>query len=147
MHLCNSMYQLAYFLHDGTLQCSVFEIQYKQLCTLYLINPAARPEWKDLIEMDRKDGKGTLRIIDFIATHSPSKVDDFAQLLLNDHVLVQGLHEDKKDKKEFVRAVLKEWISNVDGHAVPCTWESLLQLMKRAALDGVTVRDIKANVS
>ena len=96
--------------------------------------------------MDQKDGKGKLRIIDFISTHSSSKVDDFAQLLLKDRVIVQGLHEDKTDKKQFVRAVLKEWISNVNSHAVPCTWESLVQVMKSAALDGVTVRDIEANV-
>ena len=113
---------------------------------IYII-PAAKPEWKDLIEMDRKDGKGKLRIIDFISTHPSSKVDDFADLLLIDHVIVQGLHEDKKDKKQFVRAVLKEWISNLNGYAVPCTWESLVQVMRSSALDGVTVRDIEANVS
>ena len=110
------------------------------------INPAVKPAWKDLIEMDRKDGKGKLRIIDFISTHSFSKVADFANLLLIDRVIVQGLHEDNKDKKQFVRAVLNEWISNVNSHAVPCTWESLVQVMKSAALDGVTVRDIEANV-
>ena len=93
------------------------------------------------------DGKGQLRIIDFVSTHSFSQVDDFAQLLLKDRVKVQGLHEDNKDKKQFIRAVLKEWISNVNSHAVPCTWKSLVQVMKSAALDGVTVQDIEANVS
>ena len=96
--------------------------------------------------MDRKHGKGKLRIIDFIATHSSTKVDDFANLLLSDRVLVQGLHKDHKDKEQFVRAVLNEWISNVNDHAVTCMWESLVKVMKSAGLDGVTVQDIEANV-
>ena len=107
---------------------------------------AAKPELGDLITIDRKDGQGKLRIIDFIVTHSESKVDDFAQLLLKDHNAVRGLHNDNKEKKEFVRAVLKRWVSTDDHHTVPRTWRSLIEVMRDADLDGVTVTDIENNL-
>ena len=100
----------------------------------------------DLITIDRKDGQGKLRIIDFIVTHSESKVDDFAHLLLKDHNVVRGLHNDNKDKREFVRAVLKRWVSTDGRPAVPRTWKSLIEVMRDADLDGVTVMDIENNL-
>ena len=101
---------------------------------------------RDLIAIDRNDGQGKLRIIDFIVTHSESKVDDFAHLLLKDHNVVRGLHNDNKDKREFVRAVLKRWISTEGQPTVPRTWKSLIKVMRDADLDGVTVTDIENNL-
>ena len=107
---------------------------------------AARPGIGDLIAIDQKDRQGKLHIIDFIVTHSESKVDDFAHLLLKDHNVVRGLHHDNKDKREFVRAVLKKWVSTDGRPAVPRTWESLIEVMKDADLDEVTVIDIENNL-
>ena len=104
------------------------------------------PQWNDLISIDRKDGQGTLRIIDFIANHDDSQCDDFAHLLLNDRVAVQGLHVDNEKRKKFVRSVLETWFSAEGGPAVSRTWESLVKAMKDAGLDPVTVSIIEANV-
>ena len=107
---------------------------------------SAQPELGDLIEKKRKDGQGTLRIIDFIATHTDAKIDDFAELLLKDRVAVEGLHNDNKEKIQFVRAVLKKWIRDVSGPGVPRTWESLVEVMKNAGLDGLGAQEIEDNV-
>ena len=100
----------------------------------------------DLIAIGRKDGQGKLRIINFIVTHSESKVDDFAQLLMNDHNVVQGLHNKNEKKEEFVRAVLKRWVSTDGQPAVPRTWKSLIEVMKDADLDEVMVMNIEKNL-
>lgn len=60
---------------------------------------------------------------------------------------MKSLHnENKGKKKEFVRTVLKKWISAVGGPAVPCTWKSLIKVMKSADMDEIKIQDIKANV-
>ena len=101
-----------------------------------------------LIAIDRKDGQGELCIIDFIVTHSEAKVEDFAQLLLKDHNVVRGLHNDNKDKEDFVRAVLKSWVSTKGRHAGQrtCTWKSLIEVMRYADLDRILVTDIENNL-
>ena len=124
-------------------------ILYQELMNLACIYSPG-PKWADLIKMDRKDGqKASLRIIDFIATQSDDKCDDFAELLLNDHNAVEGLRQESKDKKAFIRAVLKKWMRSdhkgADG-VEPCTWESLIKIMKDADLDGVTVQAIENNI-
>ena len=109
-----------------------------------LVPPAASLEWDNLIEIDPRDGQGRpLRVIDFIVDHSVSKVDDFAQLLLKDHVAVEGLHNKSEDKEEFVRAVLKKWIRTVGGPAAPRTWKSLVKCMKSARLDALGIKNIE----
>ena len=116
----------------------------QSLVCIYI--PATKPAWADLIDMVRKDGQDRpLRIIDFITSHSDDKCNDFADLLLRDHNLVEGLHNDYKDKKAFVRAVLKKWTRTVSG-AVSCTWKSLVRIMKGADLDEVTVQEIENNM-
>ena len=94
----------------------------------------------------RRDGQGELRIIDFICTHSPAQCDDFAHLLLNDMGKVRKLHIENKDPDEFVRAVLRTWINTDGGPAVPRTWSSLVDVMRNAALYGITVQAIRKNV-
>ena len=113
-----------------------------------LVSPAASLEWGNLIEIDPRDGQDRpLHVIDFIVNHSVSKVDDFAQLLLKDHVAVEELHNKSENKKEFVRAVLKKWIRTVGVPAAPRTWKSLVKCMKSARLDQLGVQNIEDNVT
>ena len=61
--------------------------------------------------------------------------EDFAKLLLNkDHLTVKALLDDSKgDNKRFIRSVFDEWLdkSDKDESAVPRTWESLAQCVRR----------------
>ena len=109
------------------------------------VTTLVRPEWGELIQIDRKDGKGPLRIIDFIASQPNTICEDFAYLLLNDRVKVKGILETKKNKDEFVRAVLEKWVAAVDATTLPCTWENLVKSMERAKLDEITVKAIRDN--
>ena len=128
---------------------NVYSTQLRNYDTRVYFLPAvtlAQPELNDLIAKKRRDGQGTLHITDFIATHSDAMIDDFAHLLLKDPVAIQGLHNDNKEKTQFVRAVLRKWIRDVSGPAVPRTWESLVEVMKNAGLDGLGVQDIENDV-
>lgn len=117
------------------------------MCIHWLIfTPAPKPLWADLISFDKKDGSGTIRIIDFICTHPLTKCEDLAHVLLRDRPKVNGILEDMKDKEPFVRRVLDKWISTANGPAVPVTWGTLVESMKGADLDGATVNEIQKNV-
>ena len=99
----------------------------------------------ELILFHRKEGD-PLRILDFIASHSTAKCNDFAHLLLRDTPTVRNLRKENISDDLFVRAVLERWIATNGDPAVPRTWESLIKIMSNADLDGVTVQNIEANV-
>ena len=91
----------------------------------------------DLIHLKLKNGS-SLFIIEFIAANPEFQCIDFAHLLLKERVKVQGLHESKKDKDPFVRAVLKNWLDTED-----CKWSDLTDAMEKARMDEHTVKSIK----
>ena len=109
---------------------------------MHVSTPAldAKPEWRDLLKIDRKDGS-TLHIINSIAEYEVWQCEEFADLLLRDSSTVKGIREQNKDKKLFVRAVMKTWHDSEGGPAVECTWENLIECMESAVMGGV--QDIK----
>lgn len=129
---------VTYPIHSGIIIVSiVYDIVFFPLV-------AEGPQFEQLIEFDRKNGIGTIRIIDFITSHTDIVCDDFAEMLLKDDIIVRGLKEDYPNKKRFVREVLRKWISNVDEKE--CTWEKLMKSMTRAGLRGSYIREIGNNI-
>ena len=68
-------------------------------------------------------------------------------MLLNDDVLVNKYEKEFTSKKEeFVREVLKDWLSHNDDDskdpAVPRTWSSLAECISDAGLPGALTKDI-----
>ena len=65
---------------------------------------------------------------------------DLAHMLLKDDALVRRYQKDCKDKNEFVRRVLDDWLSRDDrdpnDSAVPRTWSSLVECISDADLPG-----------
>ena len=117
-------------------------------CLLFVFNLAAAPAaWHDLIQIKPWDGFGKRSIAESIALHSPVLCDNFANLLLKDHLLVKSLRRNNpgNDSLPFVQAVLEKWFYK-SGSAVPCTWESLLECMKGAGLDGPMIELIRKHM-
>ena len=71
----------------------------------------------------RADGS-TLRVIQWITASEKWKCVDFAYMLLKDDLLVSKYEKECKEKEEFVRTILKDWLSRNDDDAtdsaVPC---------------------------
>ena len=65
---------------------------------------------------------------------------DLAHMLLKDDDLVRRYQKECKDKNEFVRRVLDDWLSRDDrdpnDSAVPRTWSSLAECISDADLHG-----------
>ena len=65
---------------------------------------------------------------------------DLAHMLLKDDDLVRRYQKECKDKNEFVRRVLDDWLSRDDrdpnDSAVPRTWSSLAECISDADLPG-----------
>ena len=74
------------------------------------------------------------------------KCTDFAHMLLNDDVLVSKYEKEYKEKDEFVRTVLKEWLSRNDDDpndsAVSRTWSALAECITEAGLPGALTKAI-----
>ena len=106
----------------------------------------------ELITMEWKDGSAEkLQIIRWITSHQSTQCSDFAQMLLKDSLTVRELKKRHgNDDDEFVRAVLRKWLSRDDDDkhepSVPCTWESLIKCVENAGLDGEFVRLLRENV-
>ena len=105
----------------------------------------------ELISMQKKDGsKGNLRIIEWIASHEQTHSVEFAHKLLVDKLLVEDLHKKHQDEDEFIRAVLKRWISrdayDEDKESLECTWEALVQCCQDAGLNGDFVKLLRDSV-
>ena len=74
-------------------------------------------------------------IIGTMAVHGP-----IAHMLLKDDDLVRRYQKECKDKNEFVRRVLDDWLSRDDrdlnDSVVPRTWSSLAECISDADLPG-----------
>ena len=68
-------------------------------------------------------------------------------MLLRDDVLVRRYENEHKEKNEFVRMVLKNWLSRNDDDlsdsAVPRTWAALAECVTDAGLDGALAKAIR----
>ena len=68
-------------------------------------------------------------------------------MLLRDDVLVSKYENECKEKDEFVREVLRDWLSRDDGDstdsAVPRTWSALAECVSDAGLDGALAKAIR----
>ena len=118
---------------------------------IILYYTASRPTMNELISMQKRDGsKGKLKIIKWITSHKPTQCDDFANKLLVDKLPVKELRKKHQGDDEFVRAVLKRWISrdddDEDEESVECTWEALVSCCQEADLDGDFVKLLRDNV-
>lgn len=108
---------------------------------------ADKPTFNQLLVLKKADGSAadSLRVIQWISSSEQYLCEDFASLLLNDPVKVKKHQRDSKDNADkFIRAVLKDWLSCVDGDpAVPSTWEDLAQCVTDAGLDGTLAKAIR----
>ena len=91
----------------------------------------------DLIHLKLKNGS-SLPVIRFIASNPEPQCIDFAHLLLKDRGKVHGLHDSNKDKDQFVRVVLRNWLDTGD-----CKWSDLTDAMEKVEMDERTVKSIK----
>ena len=108
---------------------------------------AERPSYNQLLKLKKADGS-TLQIVKTLSSFKLHQCEDFAYLLLRDDVQVRKLKSDyEENKDQFVRAVLKDWLSRDDSDssdsAVPRTWEALAQCVTDAELDGTLVKAIR----
>ena len=71
---------------------------------------------------------------------------DFAHMLLKNDVLVDKYEKEFKEKDEFVRKVLKNWLSRNDNDtndkAAPRTWAALAKCITDADLPGALTKAI-----
>ena len=69
-------------------------------------------------------------------------------MLLRDDVLVRRYQNGGMGKDEFVRTVLRDWLSRDDSDpndlAVPRTWAALAECVTDAGLDGTLTEAIRA---
>ena len=84
----------------------------------------------------KKPDGSSLRVIRWISSLEQWQCTDLAHMLLKDDDLVNKYEQEYK-KEEFVRKVLKDWLSR-DGvdSAVPRTWSSLAECISDADLPG-----------
>ena len=82
-----------------------------------------------------------------ITAHEEWQCVDFAEMLLRDDVRVKKYQNEDKRKYNFVRAVLKDWLSRDDDDstdsAVPRTWSALAECVSDARLDGTLAKAIR----
>ena len=105
---------------------------------------AAVPAWNDLIIKQPWDGFSNQSVAEFIALHDPVNCENFAALLLNNHMLVTSTRRDKPGNAEFVQKVLGLWFERT-GSAVTLTWKDLIGCMKGAGLHGHMIEIIRQN--
>ena len=108
---------------------------------------ADRPKSHELTTL-RKDDGTKLSVTDWITSHEQWRCVDFANMLLRDDVLVRRYQNDGMGKDEFVRTVLRDWLSRDDSDqlndtAVPRTWAALAECVTDAGLDGALAKAIR----
>ena len=97
----------------------------------------------DLVALTKPDG-GRLRIMEIISSHSMATCVMFAEVLLNDRLVVQKFKKNSRGEvEEFIQAVLSKWISSVGGPPVECNWPNLLDCMSKAGMDEFSIHTIK----
>ena len=114
------------------------------LLSYYLIATADKPKVHELTMLKKADGTKPLDVIEWITSYEKWKCVDFVNMLLRDDVLVRKYQNDHKEKDEFVRIVLRDWILRDDnGSAVPRTWAALAECVTDAGLDGALAKAIR----
>ena len=107
---------------------------------------ANRPQYRELISLKKEDGT-KLEVTKRLSAHEEWQCEDFAEILLCDGVRVKELQNEHKRKHNFVRAVLKDWLSRNDDDpndsAVPRTWSALAECVSDASLDGALAKAIR----
>ena len=108
---------------------------------------ADRPKSHELTTL-RKDDGTKLSVTNWITSHEQWRCGDFANLLLRDDVLVRRYQNGGMGKDEFVRTVLRDWLSRDDSDqlndtAVPRTWAALAECVTDAGLDGALTKAIR----
>ena len=83
--------------------------------------------------------------MEIISSHSMAKCESFAQVMLNDNLVVAKLKRDSDGKTAvFIKEVLNEWVSSKeDQPAEECTWEILLDCMNKVNMDGLSIKKIR----
>ena len=114
------------------------------LCLLY--TAADRPQSHELISLKKDDGS-KLEVTKWISAHEEWVCVDFAEMLLRNDVLVKEYQNEHKRKYNFVRAVLRDWLSRDDDDstdsAAPRTWAALAECVTDAGLDGALAKAIR----
>ena len=114
------------------------------LCLLY--TTADRPKYHELVALKKEDGS-RLEVTKSISAHEEWVCVDFAEMLFRNDVLVKEYQNKHKRKYNFVRAVLRDWLSRDDDDstdlAVPRTWEALAECVADAGLDGALAKAIR----
>ena len=114
------------------------------LCLLY--TAADRPQSHELISLKKEDGS-KLEVTKWISSQEEWVCADFAEMLLRNAVLVKEYQNEHKRKYNFVRAVLRDWLSRDDDDstdsAVPRTWAALAECVTDAGLDGALAKAIR----
>lgn len=134
------------------LSINIFTVGIVSIYLVYVHYTAPRPTMNELITMDCKDGSGEkLQIIRWITSHPSTQCSDFALMLLQHSPTVRELRKRHgNDDDEFVRAVLRQWLSRDDDDilepSVPCTWESLIKCVEDAGLAGEFFKLLRENV-
>ena len=109
---------------------------------------ADRPKSHELTTL-RKDDGTKLSVTNWITSHEQWRCVDFANMLLRDDVLVRRYQNDgSMGKDEFVRTVLRDWLSRDDSDqlndtAVPRTWAALAECVTDAGLYGALAKAIR----
>ena len=102
-----------------------------------------RPTYDQLIKVDGSN----LKVILWITSLEQWQCSDFAHKLLKDDVQVNKYEQECKKKDEFVRKVLKDWLSrNDDDHndsAALRTWAALAECAADAGLPGALAKAIR----
>ena len=105
--------------------------------------PVAGPTWNDLIMI--QPWLNNQSIAGFIAFFPYTTCANFANLLLQNTVLVNSLQASHQGKDAFVQAVLNQWYSGT-GTPVSLTWWDLIQCMRKIGLDPRRVEIIEQNI-
>ena len=118
-------------------------------CLLYTAT-ADRPQSHELVALKREDGS-KLEVTKWISAHEEWVCVDFAEMLFRNDVLVKEYQNEHKRKYNFVRAVLRDWLSRDDDNstdsAVPRTWAALAECVTDAGLDGALAKAIRDTCS
>ena len=92
--------------------------------------------YDQLLHLKKPDGS-SLRVIRWISSLEQWQCTDLAHMLLKDDDLVNKYEQEYK-KEEFVRKVLKDWLSRDGGDSAvrARTWSSLAECISDADLPG-----------
>ena len=104
-----------------------------------------RPTKAELISLQAKDGR-RIQVIHEITSFGMNECRDFANMLLKDETTVRKLKNESKDKNEFIRDVLDNWLNRDDDDrndpAFPRTWRALAYCVGEVGL-GILAKDLR----